>query len=105
MREKQKQLQVTINWPDKKVEALKQTVEMLFGQPKDVSTCDVGAVTSRKWTEIPPANNIAKFQPGTGVPWTFSVSNIRARVGIFISRLCPICSTKISYPFSTDLQR
>jgi len=48
------------------VEALKQTVEMLFGQPKDVSTCEVGAVASRKWTEIPPAKNIAKFQPSTG---------------------------------------
>jgi predicted nuclease with TOPRIM domain len=46
MREEQKQLQTTTNDQTKTVEALKQKFEVLCGQPENVSTCKVEAVTT-----------------------------------------------------------
>jgi hypothetical protein len=47
------------------VEALNQTVQLLYGQPKDVSTCKVEAVTTFECTAIHPAINTANFRPST----------------------------------------
>ena len=63
LREKQNQLQATIDGLKTTVEALNQTVKLLCGQPKVISTCLVGVVTTSKWTEIPLAMNIFKVPP------------------------------------------
>ena len=102
LRESQEQLQATIDGLTKTVEALNQTVQLLCKHSKEVSTCKVETVSTSKWTEIPPAINIANFRPNNIVWYTYSTSIIRACVAIFISRLCPIRSTPISYPFSTE---
>jgi small-conductance mechanosensitive channel len=62
MREKQKLLD-TINNQKKKVETKKQTVPLVCGQQKNVSTHKVEAITTSKWAEIPPAINIDNFPP------------------------------------------
>ena len=103
LRENQKQLQANIDGLTKTVEALNQTVLLLRKHPKDVSTCKVETVSTSKWTEIPPAINIANFRPNNIVWYTYSASIIRACVAIFISRLCSLRFTPISYPFSTEL--
>jgi len=98
-----KQLQANIDGLTKTVEALNRTVQLLCEHPKDVSTCKVETISTSKWTEIPPAINIANFRPNNIVWYTYSASIIRACVAIFISRLCLLRSTPISYPFSTVL--
>jgi predicted RNase H-like nuclease (RuvC/YqgF family) len=68
LREKEKQLQATIDCLTKTEESLNQTAQLLLcGQPKDVSTCKVEAVSTNEWTEIPPAGNIVNFRPSTVV--------------------------------------
>jgi hypothetical protein len=59
LREKQEQLLDTIDNQKKTVEATKQTVPVLCGQQKDVSTRKIEAITTSKWAEILPAINIA----------------------------------------------
>jgi hypothetical protein len=49
------------------VEAIKYTMPCLITQQKDVSTRKVEAITTSKWAEITPANNIASFQPNNVV--------------------------------------
>ena len=77
LREKQKELQATIN-------ELIKTVE------PDVSTCKVEAVTTSKWSENLPSINVVKYGTNTNVSYTYSTSIIRVCVGIFVRPLCPL---------------
>ena len=65
--EKQKQLQATIDGLTKTVETLNQTLQLLCAHPKDVSTRKVETDSTSKWTEIPPAVNIANVRPNNVV--------------------------------------
>jgi hypothetical protein len=60
-------LKATIDDLTKTVQSLNQTVQLQCGQRNDVSTGKVETVTTSKWTEIPPAINIATFLPNNVV--------------------------------------
>jgi len=94
--ETQKQMHFTIDGLTKTVAALSQKVEVLCGQPNDVNTCKVGAVTTSKWTAIPPTINKSTFRQ----IMYFRRPIIRACVRICISRSYPLRSKPISYQFS-----
>ena len=102
LREKQKQLQATIGDLTKKVEAMNQVVKLHCGQPKDVSTRKLQAVTTSK--ELKSFRLRIKTMFGQ-ILWLGRVLCLHPQgsLRIFLSRLYQLRSKPILYLFSTEL--